>query len=434
MTKQSKKTHRNYFHLLWVVVALVAGLGPSILNYWVDPYEVFRQANLDKQNAEFAEKAHYPLWKLTHFPKSTSTVILGDSRARALRDKYWHELGIKEAYNFAYGGGTIPEIHSTFQKIKSNPNLKTLVVGIQLRSFDEAHKGGMNRVPEAIKVSASKLNYIKNWSVTKTSSKILLLQNPKLAAVYATLSDFVSTSAQAAELGKPGALSLDRLLTPEICFGCDLPEDGEVYQPVVRHSKGINLGLGRGDRLGEHLAQYAYGYRQLPPKFDRQILRNAKADWKNFQFSEKYFDMIAEIAIWANADPERQLVFLIPPTIPEMQATIEQYGLAKINQEMRLRLAALAPVFDFDFPNSVTEDLSNFSDAYHFNATIARALVGEISIALSSGSTDITSKAIKRRSKLACPSLGNKRPQTKRDQIHSDNTATCRIWKGQSHG
>ncbi|MEP4804131.1 MAG: hypothetical protein ABJZ69_06950, partial [Hyphomicrobiales bacterium] len=122
------------------------------------------------------------------------------------------------------------------------------------------------------------------------------------------------------------------------------------------------------------------------------------------------------------------------PTIPEMQATIEQYGLAKINQEMRHRLAALAPVFDFDFPNSVTEDLSNFSDAYHFNATIARALVGEISIALSSGSTDITSKAIKRRSKLACPSLGNKRPQTKRDQIHSDNTATCRIWKGQSHG
>lgn len=433
MPKQKCLNGKNYIHHLWILVVLIAGLGPAILTYSVDPYEVFRQANLDKRNAEIAEKAHYPLWKLTHFPKQATTVVLGDSRARALRDKYWHELGLTGAYNFAYGGGTIPEIHSTFQKIKSNPNVTTLVVGIQLRSFDEAHKGGMNRVPEAVRVSSSSLNYLKNWSVAKTSTKIWLEQHPQMAALSEAVTDLLSTSAQAAELGTPGALSIDKLLTPEICFGCDLPEDGEVYQPVLQHSKGINLGLGRGNRLGPHLAQYAYGYRQLPPKFDRQILRNAKADWKNFQFSEQYFDMIEEIANWANADSNRQLLFVIPPTIPEMQATIDQYGLTKINQEMRYRLAALAPVLDFDFPNPVTEDLANFSDAYHFNATIARALVGEISIALSDELTDVASKAIKRRSKLTCPTLRTRQRPENHNQFEANESEACRIWKGQSH-
>ncbi|MFK8035948.1 MAG: hypothetical protein AB8B94_17575 [Hyphomicrobiales bacterium] len=433
MPKQKCLNSKHYIHLLWILVVLIAGLGPAILTYSVDPYEVFRQANLDKRNAEIAEKAHYPLWKLTHFPKQATTVVLGDSRARALRDKYWHELGLTGAYNFAYGGGTIPEIHSTFQKIKTNPDVTTLVVGIQLRSFDEAHKGGMNRVPEAIRVSSSPLNYLKNWSVAKISTKIWLQQHPQMAALSEAVTDLLSTSAQAAELGTPGALSIDKLLTPEICFGCDLPEDGEVYQPVLQHSKGINLGLGRGSRLEPHLAQYAYGYRQLPPKFDRQILRNAKADWKNFQFSEQYFDMIEEIANWANADTNRQLLFVIPPTIPEMQATINQYGLAKINQEMRYRLAALAPVLDFDFPNPVTEDLANFSDAYHFNAAIARALVGEISIALSHESTDVASKVIKRRSKLTCPTLRTRQRPENHNQFEADESEACRIWKGQSH-
>lgn len=434
MPKQKRLNSKNYIHLLWILVVLVAGLGPAILNYSVDPYEVFRQANLDKRNAEIAEKAHYPLWKLTHFPKQATTVVLGDSRARALRNKYWHELGLTGAYNFAYGGGTIPEIHSTFQKIKANPNVTSLIVGIQLRSFDEAHKGGMNRVPEAIRVSSSALNYLKNWSVAKTSTKIWLQQHPQMAALSEAVTDLLSTSAQAAELGKPGAVSIDKLLTPEICFGCDLPEDGELYQPVLQHSKGINLGLGRGSRLEPHLAQYAYGYRQLPPKFDRQILRNAKADWKNFQFSEQYFDMIEEIANWANADSKRQLLFVIPPTIPEMQATIDQYGLAEINHEMRFRLAALAPVLDFDFPNPVTEDLANFSDAYHFNANIARALAGEISIALSQGSTDVASKAIKRRSKLTCPTLRIQHSQETHSQIETYKSESCRIWKGQPNG
>lgn len=433
MPKQNRFATGIIFHISWVAIVLTAGMGPAVLNYIIDPYEMFRRDALDKQSAEISEKAHYPLWKMTHFPKDSTTVILGDSRARALRNKYWRELGLKDVYNFAYGGGTIPEIYSTFQSIKDNPNLTTLIVGIQLRSFDVTHKGGMNRVPEAIRVSQNAISYLKNWSVAKTSAKLSLRQNPKFAAFTEALSGLLSNSAQAAELGKPGALSIDRLLTPEICFGCDLPEDGETYLPIMQNTKGVNLGLGRGNRSKNHSISYAYGYRQLPTKFDRQVLRNAKADWKNFQFSEQYFNLIKELADWANADVKRTLLFVIPPTIPEMQATIEQYGLGQISAEMRSRLAALAPVVDFDFPNSMTKDLENFSDAYHFNAKIARAIAGEISILVSNGSADIQAKALKRRTALACPSLQKIAPSKTQNLTKATTPQACRIWKGASN-
>lgn len=423
-------TNTSYLHFIWIAIALIIGAGPAFLNFVADPYEMFRNGIADKKSAEFAEKAHYPLWKMTHYPTDSSIVILGDSRARSLRDKYWHELGLTGAYNFAYGGGTIPEIHSTFQQVKDNSELTTLVVGIQLRSFDANHKGGMNRVPEAVKVSGSKIGYLKNWSVARTSLNLFLRQNPRLQVISHTLAQLLTLSAQAAEFGVPGAFPVDELLKPEICFGCDLPEDGAYYVPVNRFHKGINLGLGRGSRLNDQQFAFVNGSRELPPKFQRQITKNATADWKNFQFSELYFEMIQEMAIWANSDPKRHLIFVIPPTIPEMQATIDTFGLGELSNELRMRLADLAPVLDFDFPNSLTADLANFSDAYHFDAGVARSIVGEIAMALPGSSEAVKAKAVKRRSTLQCPN----------NQLSSDNklvlagmsvsSSTCRLWKG----
>jgi len=430
MPIRKHKTNTSYLHFIWIAIALIIGAGPAFLNFVADPYEMFRNGIADKRSAEFAEKAHYPLWKMTHYPSDSSIVILGDSRARSLRDKYWHELGLTGAYNFAYGGGTIPEIHSTFQQIKDNAELTTLVVGIQLRSFDANHKGGMNRVPEAVKVSSSKIGYLKNWSVARTSLNLFLRQNPRLQAVSHTLAQLLSLSAQAAEFGRPGAFPVDELLKPEICFGCELPEDGAYYVPVNRVHKGVNLGLGRGSRWNDQQFAFVNGSRELPPKFQRQVSKNAAADWKNFQFSELYFEMILEMAAWANSDPKRHLIFVIPPTIPEMQATIDTYGLSELSNEFRFRLADLAPVLDFDFPNPLTADLANFSDAYHFNAGVARSIVGEVAMTLPGSSDAVKAMVDKRRSDLECPD--------KTTLSHNNSPATdrlvassmCRIWKG----
>ena len=88
--------------------------------------------------------------------------------------------------------------------------------------------------------------------------------------------------------------------------------------------------------------------------------------------------MIEEIADWADAQPDRELIFVIPPTILEMQQSIQRFGLDRLDQRFREWLRTLAPVIDLDFPNKLTRDPRNFSDAYHFNSKVARSIVGEV--------------------------------------------------------
>jgi len=136
------------------------------------------------------------------------------------------------------------------------------------------------------------------------------------------------------------------------------------------------------------------------------------------------------MAAWANTDPKHHLIFVIPPTIPEMQATIDTYGLSELNNEFSLRLADLAPVLDFDFPNPLTADLANFSDAYHFNARVARSIVGQVAMTLPGSSDAVKAMVVKRRSDLECPGetalSHNNSPATD----HLVASSMCRIWKG----
>lgn len=424
-----KFIHRaRVLYITVISLTLLFGLFPALLNFFVDPFEMFASDALNKPERKYIEKIHYPLWKFSHYDGKARTVILGDSRARALRNKYWKEFGEKRPYNFAYGGGTIPEIFDTFKAIKSDPNLKTIVIGVQLRSFDESFKNGLNRVPEAIKATSSPIAYLKNWFVTKTAWKLAKLRyKSSIAQLTNALPSFVSV-ADAADLGPPGTTDVETLLRPEVCFSCDLPQGGSTYFPVI--TKGPNLGLGRG-----HGHWFQFGYhvnpdRILPKKFKRQVERNARSDWKGFRFSLRYLNMMKDISVWANAQEDRQLIFFIPPTITEMHNTISRFGLQHLDLDLRHRLARLATVIDFDFPSELTHDIANFSDAYHFNSTVARQMVGEI-LLVAGTNGKFRKRILKRRSILRCPKMQAARSST---QIVKLDGMSCRIWKEQSHG
>ncbi len=420
----SKVTHRASFRFGYggfLTIAFAAGLAPALLTFLVDPYEAFEGTVHSKTIRETAEKAHYPLWKFAHYDRKAELVVLGDSRARALRDKYWREYAGPASYNFAYGGGTIPEIYSTFREIKNDKRLKTLVVGVQLRSFDENHKGGLNRVPEAIRATSSSVSYLKNWFVARKSWEIFKRKNPDLVQSVKRLAPNVIASAAAADLGKPGSTRLPTLLRPDVCFGCDLPEGGVMLSPPP--VKGPDLGLGRG-RGGQ-----AAAFGHLPKKFFNQVTKNARSDWKSFRFSERYFDMMKEMANWADARPDRNLIFVIPPTLVEMQNTISLYGLDETNVSLRQRLSELAHVIDFDFPNELTSSISNFSDAYHFNSEVARRLVGEVLVVR--GATRIQARKImKRRLHVACPPITDLfEAPAKGERVFEGRS--CRVWRRQ---
>lgn len=421
-----KKTPRFYFVIS--VLMFVFGLGPLFLNIIVDPYEVGNIVKIDLEKEKISEKSHYPLWKMVHYPSEKSNlVILGDSRARALRDKYWHELGVDGAYNFAYGGATLHEVYDTFQYVKTNKNLRTLVVGIQLRSFDLDHKGGMNRVPEAIRLTSSSLKYYSNWFTSRISVKLLANSFEDRFKVSTKLDLSLVSTAQAAEPPFSEKGRLEQLLLPERCANCILPQEIQatpypVYTPISKSHFLTQLG-----KWGKFW-HASVSRRNLTGKFERQVRKNAASDWQSFEAADLFWSQLSEISIWCRQN-NVDLIFVIPPTIVEMQQRIAEFGLGAERHNLRKRLVSLGTVVDFDFDNKLTRNLANFTDAYHFNYKISKQIVGELA-QLSEPSERVLNLALKRRKEISCP-LRKKDVLTR----FSDNFMevlegkSCRIWR-----
>lgn len=206
-------------------VFFLLGLSPVLFNYVIDPYNFNSVFDLGINKEKLSLKSHYPLWKMSNFPEeNVSKVILGDSRALALKDKYWQQLKINDAYNFAYGGATIREVLATADYLKQYPNVKTLFIGIQLRSFSPLFKKGMNRVPEAIELTQQPIQYYASGFVTGMSWKHVGIHYKKqfeqIKKYTYKLDMFSVPSAHAGSLDQ----KLDKLLDPKHCTNCILPQ------------------------------------------------------------------------------------------------------------------------------------------------------------------------------------------------------------------
>lgn len=438
MPKTNKSNKRLYLPMLSAAFAL--GAAPAILTFAVDPYQMFTSKDRPTAINDIAEKAHYPLWKLAKFARgSHDTIILGDSRARALRDKYWHELNMPNALNLAYGGGTIPEIYSTFSLIKSDPAIKNLVVGVQLRSFDEDHKGGMNRVPEAVELVRHKLEYLKNWNVFQTTLKVFEKENEEAINQYGSL----VSKANAGSLGREGKTSLSKLLEPDVCFGCDLPSNLKplAYQKSRKkfsysgHYKYNNAGWGytipdyNWDDF-QRVYQIDTLIPNLPKKHATQVRKNAKADWRGFEFSQNYWKHFEEMGEWAKSE-KKNLIFVIPPTITDLQNTIQENGLGKINHQLRVKLAELGTVVDLDYPNGLTQNASRFNDAYHFDSKVARQIVGQV-VPLITKNKDALKKVTKREKDIKCHVNDQMQHAQVSQVIRLSKGQNCRVWSMQN--
>lgn len=399
------------------------GIAPSLFNFVVDPFNMNGWFDLDLDKREISVKAHYPLFKMIEYPRNRgSIIILGDSRSRALQDKYFKEAGISGAYNFAYGGATIPEIYSTYEYLRENAELDTLIVGVPLRTFDLNHRGGLNRVPEAIQIASAPLRYYSSWFVAKTGWANVEDRYGSTLSTLARLMPSFVTTARAEDFQRRTKLTLDRLLDPALCEECRLPEASNPQElPSVLRRYGLGLGVWASVWQENEID------RILPKKFARQVKKNAANDWRKFSFSEELWSKIAEIAEWCDRDGIK-LFFFVPPTIVEMQQRIADFGLADVNHAYRARLSQYAPVVDFDFDNALTRELTHFNDAYHFDSGVARAIVSEFSRLITS--MDKKEKAKNQKGDLIrCPikEVDNKSEQT-HDQLRLRVGVNCRIW------
>lgn len=91
----------------------------------------------------------------------------------------------------------------------------------------------------------------------------------------------------------------------------------------------------------------------------------------------RYREELREVSAYCRAKGIR-LVFVVFPTHVDAQNLITRHGLERQNERMRTELAAMATVFDFDYPNALTTRRENFNDPVHTVGSASAELIGEV--------------------------------------------------------
>ncbi len=108
-----------------------------------------------------------------------------------------------------------------------------------------------------------------------------------------------------------------------------------------------------------------------------QINIAAKRNYANYVYPQKLYYELRKIADYCRKN-EIELSFVILPTHVTLQEKIEAYGLAKSYQKFLSDLRDLNTVYDFNYPNQLTNDRNNFSDPFHAKETAISHIVRQI--------------------------------------------------------
>jgi len=411
-------TARNRLYAAALGVALAVGFAPGLFNILVDPYRMHGLFDLGLEKKKVATKKHGPLYKVIEYPrKGGRYLVLGDSRSRALRDKLFHEVGFTDFYNFAYRGGTVPEMIDTYRyALERTEDLKGIVIGVPLRSMDEKFSGAKNQVPEAIDIKRNPLRYFGSLFVADTGAAVLEANHPgRMRSVKAAFEKIggafsIANSATASEtitdeceqLCRSSNFMKDddfidfkgiRILKPRTTVG----RDAGVTVPKAGKPKAIDIRRLQlmktppppaAPTIFEDLNSFvtSSGAPTPPPatqaephdpKWEKRVEKGGRNDWRNFTYSEDYFAALKAIIEDAKARGIKVALF-IPPTHVDMQRRIADFDRLGERDKHRARMAELAPVFDYDHPSAATAVRANFTDPYHFKANLARAIAYDL--------------------------------------------------------
>lgn len=144
----------------------------TALNVVVDPFGRHLRFAPGLPRGTVASVVDYQIHKILAFRRDPKPVIvLGDSRAELLRDEYFAEAGRPDVFNFACGGGTLPEAIDTFWLADAQTTLRQVVIGLPFSLYNEDNR--MNRLPTARQVSRDVLSYYLSPLVTKASVLVM---------------------------------------------------------------------------------------------------------------------------------------------------------------------------------------------------------------------------------------------------------------------
>lgn len=142
-------------------VGLAAGLVVSI-----DPYNLFGISSMINESVKMntSRRLNYCLWKCVEFRKKpVDKILLGDSRMYNLDVQDINSQTGDIYYNFAYGGGTIPEIVDTFWYAARITKLKKVYIGLNFNLYNA--KNNMNRFGDVDKILKNPIMYFIDHNV-----------------------------------------------------------------------------------------------------------------------------------------------------------------------------------------------------------------------------------------------------------------------------
>jgi hypothetical protein len=94
-------------------------------------------------------------------------------------------------------------------------------------------------------------------------------------------------------------------------------------------------------------------------------------------YPRKYHGELEKIAAYCK-DHGIDLVFVIFPTHVELVEKYRSLGMGDEYDRYKRDLSAIAPTFDFDYPNDLTRDRANFTDPYHCKRDCGDQVIREV--------------------------------------------------------
>jgi hypothetical protein len=97
----------------------------------------------------------------------------------------------------------------------------------------------------------------------------------------------------------------------------------------------------------------------------------------NYTYPDNYYSELKQISEEC-LKKDIKLIFIVSPTHVDLQNKIHENNLDELDKKFKNDIQSFGDVYDFNYPNVITNDKNNFNDPFHFKDSVSNIIVREI--------------------------------------------------------
>jgi len=98
---------------------------------------------------------------------------------------------------------------------------------------------------------------------------------------------------------------------------------------------------------------------------------------KKYTYSDENYRILQDISAYCRSN-DIELSFINFPSYTAYYDLVKDLGLDEEDEKFRQDFAGLAPVYDFNYPNDITQDRNNYKDLHHMKKEVYNSMCREI--------------------------------------------------------